>query len=884
MITNFDGLIVRSGTQVNAAVFAAAKRLRIVGRAGVGVDNVDLAAATKAGVIVMNTPGGNTTAAAELSISLLLALARNIPAAVASTKGGKWERARFGGIELAGKTVGIVGLGRIGREVARWCQAFNMSVVGYDPLLSPEVALKAGITPVSLDELYGRSDFITLHVPKTAETTNMLCAATFAKLKRGVRIVNVARGGVVNEADLLAALNEGRIAGAALDVFSTEPPPAAAAALLAHPNVICTPHLGASTSEAQINVARDIAIQMADALDQTAFVGVVNATNLSLLSRPDLVPYTGIAERVGMLQAQLLTGKLQSVEVSLQGPLVSEPSVASALKTSVLKGLLTQMKGQGEVNFVNVPSLAAELGINVAVSTSAASASHTNLVTVKFVAATESRTISASVFSGNEARLVAIDGFALSNVGPKGILILWRNVDKPGVLKRVTSILGDAGINIASFSLGRHAANGEALGVLTVDNSVPADILEKLRDLPNVHNVRVAVLPSDEVSAHSAPHVAGESGAKPSARPSSASFGSGPTKKRTGWSLNALSDAALGRSHRSKLGKDKLKRAIDMTRSLLGLSKDYLVGIVPGSDTGAFEMAMWTMLGPRPVASVHFESFGSGWHSDLTKQLKIADVHEHTAAYGSLPDLSKVDTLNDDVVFTSNGTTSGVRVRDYSWIREDRHGITLNDATSAIFSQPVDFSKCDVTTFSWQKVLGAEGGHGMLILSPRARERLETYVPPRPLPKIMRLTNGKGKLEEGIFSGDTINTPSMLCVEDFLDSLKWAQSQGGVAGLTKRANANLAVIEAFVAKTPWISFLAKDKESRSNTSVCLTLNLTPEKVKQLTTLLEKEKVAFDIGSYRDAPPGLRIWAGATVETEDMEILMEWVAWAYRQVQ
>ena len=469
-------------------------------------------------------------------------------------------------------------------------------------------------------------------------------------------------------------------------------------------------------------------------------------------------------------------------------------------------------------------------------------------------------------------------------------MIFFNNTDKPGVLNRVTSVLGEAGINIANFGLGRHQIGGEALGVLSVDVPVPAAVLAKLRELPQVRNVRVASIPAmDNVAprvkgngAAGAGVVGGESGAKPLARPSSASFGSGPTKKRPGWSLAALSDAALGRSHRSKLGKDKLKRAIDMTRALLALPKDYLCGIVPASDTGAYEMAMWTLLGPRPVESVHFESFGAGWHTDLTKQLKLTEVREHTAAYGELPDLSKVDTVERDVCFTWNGTTSGVRVPNADWISAERKGLTINDATSAVFSQAVDFAKCDATTFSWQKVLGGEGAHGMLILSPRARERLESHTPKWPLPKVFRLAK-KGKLEDGLFKGETINTPSMLCVEDYLDALTWADKSGGVAGLTARSDANLAVIEAFVASNSWIHFLAKDKASRSNTSVCLTLDLAPEKVKALTALLEKEGVAFDIGSYRDAPPGLRIWAGATVEAEDTAILMTWIAWAYKQV-
>ena len=308
---------------------------------------------------------------------------------------------------------------------------------------------------------------------------------------------------------------------------------------------------------------------------------------------------------------------------------------------------------------------------------------------------------------------------------------------------------------------------------------------------------------------------------------------------------------------------------------------DYLIGIVPGSDTGAYEMAMWSLLGPRPVASVHFESFGAGWHTDLTKQLKLKDVVEHTAPYGQLPDLSKVDPEHD-VLFTWNGTTSGVCVPNGDWISASRGGLTLCDATSAVFSQKVDFPKCDVVTYSWQKVLGGEGAHGMLILSPRAVARLESYTPPWPMPKVFRLTK-KGKLEAGIFAGETINTPSMICVEDAIDAMTWAQGLGGLAAIQAKSNANLAVVAEFCASHPWMSFLAADPASRSNTSICLQLDLPKDKVTALTKLLEAEGVAYDIGSYRDAPPGLRLWGGATVEPEDMAALMQWIRWAFNTV-
>lgn len=376
--------------------------------------------------------------------------------------------------------------------------------------------------------------------------------------------------------------------------------------------------------------------------------------------------------------------------------------------------------------------------------------------------------------------------------------------------------------------------------------------------------------------------------AKPDMRPNNTHFSSGPCSKRPGWSLEALADAPLGRSHRAKVGKAKLKQAIDLTREILGVPADYRIGIVPASDTGAVEMAMWSLLGERGVDMLSWESFGAGWVTDVVKQLKLADVRKFNAAYGELPDLSAVD-FDRDVVFTWNGTTSGVRVPNADFIPADRKGLTICDATSAAFAQDMDFSKLDVVTFSWQKVLGGEGGHGMLILSPRAVERLQTYVPAWPLPKIFRLTSG-GKLIEGIFVGETINTPSMLCVEDYIDALKWAKSIGGLEALIARADANAKVIFDFAAKTDWLANLAKVEETRSNTSVCLTivdkdvLALDADGqaafAKGLVGLLEKEGVAFDIGAYRDAPSGLRIWAGATIETSDMEALMPWLAWAF----
>ncbi|MET2832667.1 phosphoserine transaminase [Mesorhizobium shangrilense] len=375
---------------------------------------------------------------------------------------------------------------------------------------------------------------------------------------------------------------------------------------------------------------------------------------------------------------------------------------------------------------------------------------------------------------------------------------------------------------------------------------------------------------------------------KPGLRPANPNFSSGPCAKRPGWSVEALKNAALGRSHRAKIGKTKLEQAIELTREILQVPVDYRIGIVPASDTGAVEMALWSLLGERGVDMVAWESFGSGWVTDVVKQLKLADVRKIEAGYGQLPDLTKID-FDRDVVFTWNGTTSGVRVPNGDFIPADRKGLTICDATSAAFAQRLDFHKLDVVTFSWQKVLGGEGAHGMLILSPRAVARLESYKPAWPLPKIFRLTSG-GKLIEGIFKGETINTPSMLCVEDYLDALNWAKSIGGLDALVARADANAAVLDSFVAKSSWLGHLAVEPATRSNTSVCLSFT-DPDVsaldadgqaafAKGLVSVLDKEGVAYDIGAYRDAPPGLRIWCGATVETSDLEALLAWLDWAF----
>ncbi len=374
--------------------------------------------------------------------------------------------------------------------------------------------------------------------------------------------------------------------------------------------------------------------------------------------------------------------------------------------------------------------------------------------------------------------------------------------------------------------------------------------------------------------------------AKPAVRPADPRFSSGPTKKRPGWTTDVLKDAALGRSHRAKPGKAKLKEAIDRTRGVLGVPASHQIAIVPASDTGAMEMAMWSMLGYRPIDIFAWESFGEEWVSDA-KQLKL-DAKLHTAAYGVLPDLAAA-RKEADIIFTQNGTTSGVKIPNFDWIAADREGLAINDATSAVFAQPIDWAKCDVVTFSWQKVLGGEAAHGMLILSPRAIQRLESYTPDRPLPKIFRLAK-KGKVDPALFEGSTINTPSLLATEDYIDALKWAESVGGLEALHARADKNAQALFDWVARTTWVENLAGDPATRSNTGVCLKVidprvtslsaEAQAEFAKKLAVLLEKEGVAFDAGSYRAAPPGLRIWCGATVERSDIEALTPWLDWAF----
>jgi phosphoserine aminotransferase len=374
---------------------------------------------------------------------------------------------------------------------------------------------------------------------------------------------------------------------------------------------------------------------------------------------------------------------------------------------------------------------------------------------------------------------------------------------------------------------------------------------------------------------------------RPTERPANPCFSSGPCAKRPGWNLLALDDACLGRSHRSADGRAKLVEAIDHSRAMLGIPDDYRLGIVGGSDTAAVEMALWSLLGDRGVDVLAWESFSKGWVTDIVEQLKLDDVRVIEADYGKIPDLGTVD-CDHDVVFAWNGTTSGVRVPDGDWIAADRDGLTICDATSAVFAMDLPWEKLDVVTYSWQKVLGGEAQHGVLILSPRAVERLESYQPSWPLPKLFRLTTG-GQLIEGIFRGDTINTPSLLCVEDLLDSLEWAESVGGLPSLIERSQSNLAAVAAWAERSDWVELLAEDPATRSSTSICLRVTIDGDRdaqnahAKAVAKLLESESVAYDIDAYRDAPPGLRFWGGATVETSDLEALFPWLDWAHGEV-
>jgi D-3-phosphoglycerate dehydrogenase / 2-oxoglutarate reductase len=488
VIGAYDGLIVRSATKVTTDVIGKGVRLKVIGRAGTGVDNIDVDAATRRGVLVMNTPGGNTVSAAEHTVSLMLSLVRNIPQASASLLRGEWERKKFTGMEVFEKTIGVIGLGKIGYEVAMRCMGLGMKVLGYDPVLSNDVMTKMKIEPVSLDELYRRADIITVHTPLTAQTRGLLNDDVFRKCKKGVRVINCARGGIIDEGALLRALESGQVGGAALDVFEVEPPKGNP--LLAHPHVIATPHLGASTEEAQEKVAIQIARQVADALKERAFTAVVNGAAMHLTLKQEIRPFVKLAERLGSLAAQATGGRLRHVTFSAAGEAVT--GSIELLKSSVLKGVLSHMTPD-PVNFINASFLAKELGVTVTDQRGMAAGDFANFLSVRYETESETREVAGSVFGSSAIRLVQMDGFTFE-VNPEGHLLIYKNIDKPGMLARVGTILAQHQVNIAGVSLGRTAMGETALTVMNVDSDVPTAALSALKEQEGVSDVKVVRL------------------------------------------------------------------------------------------------------------------------------------------------------------------------------------------------------------------------------------------------------------------------------------------------------------------------------------------------------------------------------------------------------
>ncbi len=488
IIGDYDGLLVRSSTQVTAEVISAARALKVIGRAGAGVDNVDVEAATRRGIVVMNTPGGNTISTAEHTMSLLLSLARNIPQANESLRQGKWDRKKYIGTELLEKTIGIIGLGKVGREVAVRCQAFGMTTIGFDPVMSAEVAAKASIELVSLDELYRRSDFITVHTPLNDETRGLIGVEQIARCKDGVRIINCARGGIVDEQALLWALESGKVAGAALDVFENEPP--GDHPLLRHPRVIATPHLGASTEEAQEKVARQIALQVADMLKERGIAGAVNAEALRMALKKELQPYVVLAEKLGSLVAQLMTGQLRKVSVTCSGTFLSQSM--DLITSAVLKGVFAHLMTE-PVNLINAPVIAREMGLIINEERESDNVSYTHLITVQYETNKEERRFSGTVFGNSHARIVQIDDYHFEVV-PDGHLLFYTNIDRPGMLASVGARLAAENINIAGLSLGRDKPGQKALTVINVDTPIPLEVLERLQKIDGVFEVRAVRL------------------------------------------------------------------------------------------------------------------------------------------------------------------------------------------------------------------------------------------------------------------------------------------------------------------------------------------------------------------------------------------------------
>ena len=494
IIGEYDGVVVRSGTTMTKELIDAGTKLKIIGRAGTGVDNIDVPSATSRGILVVNTPGGNTISTAELTMSHILALARNIPQANASLKAGRWDRALYTGTELSGKVLGVIGVGKIGREVAKWCRGFGMTTVGYDPVLSEQSARNFGVDPVSLEELFKTADFITVHTPLTKETANLLNAETLAKCKKGVRIINCARGGIVNEEALLSAVKAGHVAGASLDVLEQEPPVEASKELRMHPNIVVTPHLGASTTDAQERVARAIAQNMSDILDGGAFVGVVNSPDLGAIAKQEkLVPFVSLAERIGSIQGQLLkNNKIGSIAINLRGKDISDPRLTEVIKSAVIKGALNELGTQ--LSYVSALSVAEEMGLKVLVNMSEkteAGSGYINSLGVELEidgVFNCSRVIEGTVFGSNELRITKIDGYAVDLPHGENIL-MWNNYDRPGVLKKVMDKLAEASINIAHFSMGRQAKGSKAMGAVVLDTPAPDEVLTGLAKYADISNV-----------------------------------------------------------------------------------------------------------------------------------------------------------------------------------------------------------------------------------------------------------------------------------------------------------------------------------------------------------------------------------------------------------
>lgn len=488
IIHEYAALVVRSGTKVTADIIEKAGAMKVIGRAGAGVDNIDIAAASQKGIIVMNTPGGNTLSTAEHTFSMLMALARNIPNAHASLVAGRWDRKKFMGTEVFGKTLGVVGMGKIGREVAARAQSFGMTTIGFDPVLSPDVALKLNVELVSLDEIYRRSDFITVHTPLNDETRGLLNEQSMAKCKKGVRLINCARGGIIDEAALLKALESGHVAGAALDVFVTEPPKDLM--LVKHPNVVATPHLGASTEEAQEKVAIQIAEQICDALKDRGIVGAVNAAALQAGVPQEIKPYLLLAEKLGSLQAQVMKGQLKELSVELSGDLLHKYS--ELIKAGVLRGLFSKLMSQ-PVNYINAPILAQSMGVRISEKKISDSEDYANLLTTGYKSDAEQRSFAGTVFGGKHLKFVRLDKYSIEG-NPEGTFLYYTNIDRPGMLAKVGAILAEANINIAGLSLGRSGIGERALTVMNVDSPIPESVLQNVSALDGVFNAKVVIL------------------------------------------------------------------------------------------------------------------------------------------------------------------------------------------------------------------------------------------------------------------------------------------------------------------------------------------------------------------------------------------------------